>query len=81
MFFIDYNFYVSQDIIIFDRELDPKSVFEKMGIDDNTLCTLVDNNGRLELHVVYEDDYDPDPEKQEEIDYTLRLVSWINPLD
>jgi hypothetical protein len=35
----------------------------------------------LELHVVYEDDYDPDPEKQEEIDYTLKLVSWINPLD
>ena len=28
MLFIDYNFYVSQDIIIFDRELDPKSVFE-----------------------------------------------------
>ena len=53
MLFIDYNFYVSQDIIIFDRELDPKSVFEKMGIDDNTLCTLVDNDGRLELHVVY----------------------------
>jgi len=75
MFFTGYNFYVSQDIIIFDRDLDPQEVLERMKIDDNTLCTLVDNNGRLELHVVYEDDYDPDPEKQEEIDYTLKLVS------
>ena len=63
MFFTGYNFYVSQDIIIFDRDLDPQEVLERMKIDDNTLCTLVDNNGRLELHVVYEDDYDPDPEK------------------
>ena len=75
MFFTGYNFYVSQDIIIFDRDLDPQEVLERMKIDDNTLCTLIDNNGRLELHVVYEDDYDPDPEKQEEIDYTLKLVS------
>jgi len=75
MFFTGYNFYVSQDIIIFDRDLDPQEVLERMKIDDNTLCTLVDNNGRLELHVIYEDDYDPDPEKQEEIDYTLKLVS------
>ena len=75
MFFTGYNFYVSQDIIIFDRDLDPQEVLERMKIDDNALCTLVDNNGRLELHVVYEDDYDPDPEKQEEIDYTLKLVS------
>ena len=75
MFFTGSKFYVSQDIIIFDRDLDPQEVLERMKIDDNTLCTLVDNNGRLELHVVYEDDYDPDPEKQEEIDYTLKLVS------
>ena len=72
MFFTGYNFYVSQDIIIFDRDLDPQEVLERMKIDDNTLCTLVDNNGRLELHVVYEDDYDPDPIEEP---YQFRLVS------
>ena len=65
---------VSVDIIIFDRELDPKSVFEKMGIDDNTLCTLVDNDGRLKPMLYMKTTMTPTL-KKEEIDYTLKLVS------
>lgn len=64
MQFVGYNFTIITDTILFDSELDPEKVFESMGIEDNTICTIENIDGQLVIRTMYEDeDYDPDPEE------------------
>ena len=60
MLYAGYKFQVRGDMILFDDEIIADDFFERHPeIEEDTLMCIRNINGRLELHVEYEDEPDP----------------------
>lgn len=60
MLYMGYKMEVSGDMILFDDEIRAEDFFARHPeIEEDTLMCIRNINGRLELHVEYEDEPDP----------------------
>jgi len=65
--YMDYDFTVTEDDIIFDEELDADKFLDLHDIEEDTLFSISSVDGRLCFTKIYEDD-EPEPNEEEYIE-------------